>query len=307
MLKRHTWALSLLYFISLGLKDASSSSTLAATKTASNHPECKAIAPFYWEIGDATGVLASGSIGSKSIAANKSLAIASASKLLFSAYVLEKLNGNLTPSIIKGLNFTSGYSNFSSCLGTLLVGGCYSKRVGHESSHNNKFYYGGGHMQKIASVDLKLAKMGTRALESEIQSYIGKDISLSFSIPQPAGGIRISAQDYGMFLRKILSPSGLKIRDFLGKNSVCTNTNVCSTSIYTPVPLTESWNYSLGHWVESDGTFSSPGLFGFYPWVSASKELYGILSRHDTNNSAYWNSVKCGRLIRKAYITGVQQ
>lgn len=308
MSKRHAYTLSLFTLFSLSLSSDASSMTvnsLAASKTASTHPECTAIAPFYWEIGDASGVLASGSTGKKSIEANKTLAIASASKLIFSAYVVEKLNGVLTPSIIKGLNFTAGHSNFSSCVGTLLVGGCYSKRVGYESSHKDKFYYGGGHMQKIASVDLNLAKKGKPALESEIKNYIGKDISLSFSIPQPAGGIRISAQDYGLFLRKIIS-SALKIRDFLGTNSVCTNTSTCATSVNTPVPLTESWNYSLGHWVENDGTFSSPGLFGFYPWISSSKDLYGIVSRQDTESDAYWNSVKCGRLIRKAYTTGVQ-
>src|SRR5690606_3350202 len=112
--------------------------------------------------------------------------------------------------------------------------------------------------------------------------------------------------DYGIFLQRIISRH-LKMRDFLGENAVCTNTNTCATSLFTPVPQIESWNYSLGHWVENDGTFSSPGLFGFYPWISSSKDLYGILSRHDTDDDAYWNSVKCGRLIRKAYTTGVQQ
>ena len=56
------------------------------------------------------------------------------------------------------------------------------------------------------------------------------------------------------------------------------------TAANTPVPSTESWHYSIGHWVEDDpavgdGAFSSAGAFGFYPWIDASKTYYGVLAR----------------------------
>jgi hypothetical protein len=82
----------------------------------------------------------------------------------------------------------------------------------------------------------------------------------------------------------------------------------------------ESWHYSLGHWVEDDpvvgdGAFSSPGRFGFYPWVDASKTYYGVLARFDAvhvddpnpKEASYITSVKCGRLIRHAWETGQAQ
>ena len=54
-----------------------------------------------------------------------------------------------------------------------------------------------------------------------------------------------------------------------------------------------------------DGAFSSPGLFGFYPWVDASKSYYGILAR--VMPAGALDSVGCGRIIRKAWETGITQ
>ena len=120
----------------------------------------------------------------------------------------------------------------------------------------------------------------------------------------------LTPTNYAVFLRKILNQQ-LKISNFLGTNPVCTNTTSCaSSSNYTPIPILEVWNYSLGQWLEADpvkgdGSFSSPGLYGFYPWINADKSRYGILARYDTvSANAAFDSVICGRLIRKAYTLG---
>ena len=69
----------------------------------------------------------------------------------------------------------------------------------------------------------------------------------------------------------------------------------------------------MGHWVEDDpvtgdGTFSSAGAFGFYPWIDATKTYYGILAREDTSGGGNgFPSAECGRNIRKAFVTGVAQ
>jgi hypothetical protein len=80
--------------------------------------------------------------------------------------------------------------------------------------------------------------------------------------------------------------------------------------VSAPIPPTESWHYSLGHWVEDDpkvgdGAFSSAGLFGFYPWVDASKTWYGVVARMAPAGAL--DSVDCGRIIRKAWVTGQAQ
>ena len=48
----------------------------------------------------------------------------------------------------------------------------------------------------------------------------------------------------------------------------------------------------------------SPGAFGFYPWISGDKSLYGILAREDADSTAGFKSALCGRLIRQAWVTG---
>ncbi len=57
---------------------------LAATTTASNHSACSAIRPFYWEIGDTAGPMASASVNATGSATTYSAStvmnIASASK-----------------------------------------------------------------------------------------------------------------------------------------------------------------------------------------------------------------------------------
>ena len=74
--------------------------------------------------------------------------------------------------------------------------------------------------------------------------------------------------------------------------------------------LSESWHYSVGHWVEDDpvvgdGAYSSAGLFGFYPWIDASKTYYGIVGRVIPDGAM--DSVECGRIIRKAWLSGISQ
>jgi hypothetical protein len=84
-----------------------------------------------------------------------------------------------------------------------------------------------------------------------------------------------------------------------------------STDGGTPIP--ENWQYSIAHWVETDpnsngdGAFSSPGSKGVYPWISADKTLYGVIARVGATGGVGYQSAQCGRLIRHAYVTGIQQ
>ena len=110
----------------------------------------------------------------------------------------------------------------------------------------------------------------------------------------------------------------LQIGKWLGKNAVCTNPQTCpNEAIKTPIPRNETWHYSIGHWVEDDpqvgdGAYSSPGAFGFYPWISRDKAYYGIMAREDHQGVMLANqsekpgvqSVGCGRLIRAAWMDG---
>jgi CubicO group peptidase (beta-lactamase class C family) len=163
-------------------------------------------------------------------------------------------------------------------------------------------------MQKHA-VLLGLGDLDDDELADEIQSVIG-DYSFRYSQPQLAGGIVVNADDYGNFLRHLLS-GDLLLGQQLGTHAVCTNPATCASADYSPM-YTESWHYSLGHWVEDDpvygdGAFSSSGAFGFYPWIDASGSWYGIVARESHDSESGHPSAMCGRLIRKAWLTGVEQ
>lgn len=325
----------------------------AATSTAQGNAACTGITPFYWEIGDKSNSLASGTGGDGSAdapSANTLMPIASASKWLFGAYVLEKKavasNNPLPDDDLPYLNFTSAYHSLSSgsCTLTRSVGSCFTAlRIGGHNDDSSPadighFFYNGGHFQAYAVNSLGLGNSYDNAtteqpkLAAEIQSQLGLDISLFYVDPQLAGGAAMTADNYSRFLRKILTGQ-LRMHDYLGHNSVCTHANSsdCPSAIYSPVNQSgpgvspndisdERWHYSLGHWVEDDpvvgdGAFSSAGAFGFYPWIDASKTWYGLIARRDSSQSdsedptgrAYFTSVQCGRLIRKAWLTGTAQ
>lgn len=283
----------------------------AVQATATSASECTSLGDFYWEIGDTSGALASGSIGS-SYGAGTQIPIASASKLVFGAYLLEKRVGSLTAADQKALTMGSGYSSFTDCGATTTVGTCYaySTNSTYTAGNDGKFYYGGGHFQYETSVTLGLSAATNAALTAEFQTYLGSDLGMTFVTPQPAGGLYTSASAYAAFLRKIMNGT-FRIKNQLGQNAVCTLPSSCGSAVYSPSP--EAWHYSYAHWVEDDastgdGAYSSPGKFGFYPWISADKTTYGVLSRYDTVNTlAFYNSVLCGRKLRKAWVTGKSQ
>jgi hypothetical protein len=250
------------------------------------------------------------------------MSIASASKWLYAAYVVEK-NAGVVDSVsdVPFLNFTSGYSNFATpdCPNNGTVAGCLASQDGSQNTYealHPVFHYNSGHMQKHAT-DFGLGPLVNSTLATEIRSGVGVDVQIAYSQPQLAGGVVTNAANYAVFLRKLLvdSPASLQIGALLGSHTVCTlpGSPGCNAA-YSPLP--EAWHYSLGHWVEDDpdstpagdGAFSSAGAFGFYPWVDSGRKLYGILAREDMNGQQEgYASVQCGRLIRRAWVTGVEQ
>lgn len=312
----------------------------AARTTAAEHPACTAITPFYWEIGDRDGLRISASQGSGEIQADTSMLIASASKWIFGAYVVQKRTDaagvtRLSESDLKGLRMQSGYSsqNYALCQGTQTVEQCFrasSLLAGANDRYkridDGAFTYNSGHFQKLA-VDLGLGTKTTGpqtqagALAQEMLAGLGGGFELAYDSPQPAAGVRTTPADYARFLRKLLHAgepvsTGLQAGALLGSESVCARYHLlsCPKVHGTPIPDGEQWRYSLGHWVESDpavgdGAFSSPGAFGFYPWIDASKTWYGLVARQQdlsfTDPRPFKDSVDCGRLIRKAWLTGV--
>ncbi|HJV95108.1 MAG TPA: hypothetical protein VJ608_03690 [Albitalea sp.] len=294
--------------------------TAAASSTALNNAKCLAIQPFHWSIGDASGRLAEGSVGTSAPTAQAVMLIASASKLLYGAWVAEQRGGVLSAEDVRFLTFTSGYTEFDACLPGQTVAECQSyqgvliKNGSYVAANDGKFFYSGGHMQKHATLN-GLGPDDNAALALHIMTGLANVPALGYVEPQLAGGVQTSAGEYGRFLQRTLAGQ-TKIAALLGSHAVCTNPRTCATAVSTPVPTNESWHYSIGHWVEDDplvgdGAFSSPGAFGFYPWISADKQWWGIVARHDNTGTGDPDpaqrpgvqSVYCGREIRAAWLS----
>ncbi|HJV60103.1 MAG TPA: hypothetical protein VJ743_04110 [Albitalea sp.] len=288
----------------------------AATATAESSTNlCAGIGPFYWEIGNGSQQLAGGSVTRPSdptlYTASTPMSIASASKWMYSAYVVQR-QPVLTQAAIKFLTFRSGYTHFSACLPGQTVQDCEDtlRNGEHDELTDGKFYYGGGHMQKHATLT-GLGPLDDAALASEMRSQLGIDLGIGYAQPQLAGGVVTTPGDYARFLRKLMDGT-LELGRQLGTNAVCTNPDTCADALYTPLPAGVNWHYSLGHWVEDDGargddgSFSSAGAFGFYPWIDATRSTYGIVARQ-VEQGAGWDSAQCGRQIRRAWMTGTAQ
>lgn len=282
--------------------------TAAAAGAAANAADCVAVQPFYWSVGDATGKLGDASVGAEPPNAQTLMSIASASKLVYGAYVAERRAGVLTDADVHALNFVSGYTDFTGCTQVDTVASCEASGTNgtYEPANDGKFYYGGGHMEKHAS-DNGLGPDANAALAAEVNATLGT--AFAYSQPQLAGGIYTNAANYGAFLQRVVG-GPLRIGALLGAHPVCTNPHTCAAAVYTPIPA-ESDHYSIGHWVEDDpaagdGAFSSPGAFGFYPWVDASKTWWGVLARmaNVSGEQEGVASMLCGRRIRAAWISG---
>lgn len=291
----------------------------AAQQTAATNGYCTTLGPFYWEIGDAGGKLDGATEGGTAPTADTEMLIASGTKWLFAAYVVERSGGAPSEDEIRALSMNAGYHDlhYGSCVrlrpakqAQETAGQCFTSagNDGYVAADVDHFYYNGGHFQALATQSLGMAPMTNTALAREMRSVLGNDVQFSFDSPQLAAGVSTTASHYAVFLRKLMTGE-LALGELLGSHAVCTNPSTCSSALDTPIPETESWEYSLGHWVESDplvgdGAYDSAGAFGFYPWISHDKRWYGILARQGDAGSAF-PSAECGRLIRKAWVDGV--
>ena len=280
----------------------------AARATADGNDKCRAVQPFYWSIGDARGVLADGRVGARAPTATTPMPIASASKLVYAAFVAQQRQGRLTDDDVRFLTFTSGYTHFRGCHRGQTIAECdaMGRNGEHDAATDGRFAYNGGHMERHAVLD-GLGSLDDAGLARTVNDTLGT--SFRYLQPQLAGGIATSAADYGEFLRRIVD-GRLQMKSVLGTHAVCTNPRTCATAAASPFTQADV-HYSIGHWVEDDpqgdGAFSSAGAFGFYPWISRDETTWGVLARFAPGfdgAKAGAASLMCGRQIRAAWASG---
>jgi hypothetical protein len=303
-----------------GPTTAQRSAAAAATASSASNA-CGAFDAFYWEIGDASARLASGSVRRRALSphidGDTAMPIASATKWLYGAYVAERRGGQLSAEDVKFLHFRSGYVGFDrllACGRDDTVAGCLERgdNGAYDPASDGRFHYDGGHMQQHAvRPDIGLGPLREAGLAGEMSGHLGGGMNLAYSSVQIGGGANTSAAGYATFLRRILSRQ-LQIASLLGAHAVCASPSLCpAEAVYSPAPANELYHYAIGHWVEDDpvvgdGAFSSAGALGFYPWIDSSQRFYGVIARQGTPGSGF-ESLACGRLVRRAWMTGIAQ
>lgn len=296
----------------LAVRMAAASATAQSTTNA-----CAPIGSFHWEIGDANGVAGFGAVRRSASAAAYSrdtvLEIASASKWLYGIAVAQQRGGVLTAGDVQFLTFLSGYTQFDFCRST---GGGTVRQCAEAGSNGvrtpaavGRYFYGGSHQEQHALAN-GWGAISAAALGPEMKRWLGGTVNtLTYERPWLSGGATTTAADDADVMRGVLS-GRLAMKALLGTSAVCTNPSTCATALFSPVTA-ESDTYSIGHWVESDpavgdGAFSSAGAYGFYPWIDATKSWYGIVARQTAGPGEQGgvDSMMCGRLIRKAWLSG---
>jgi hypothetical protein len=269
--------------------------------------------------------------------------IASGSKWIYSSYVVQVRTAatilaetsSSSPYDIPYLNFTSGWvflgnypvnSNACGILDTVnqcLAGILPTAPVAPYASAVGAFWYDSDHMEQHSSLIMGMGGDAVGGIQTAIQTVLGANLNFSYSIPVLPIGIYSTSDDYAVFLRNILNGT-YQMSQTLSAFPVCTNWTVAGcNAVVNASPITsasneaEAWHYSLGHWIEDDplvgdGSFSSPGALGFYPWIDSNSTYYGLLVREDDTaetSGAYegYQSAVCGRLIRRAWMSGVEQ
>ncbi|HEY0745808.1 MAG TPA: hypothetical protein VGD63_03845 [Steroidobacteraceae bacterium] len=310
----------------LGSPALSFAYNIVAAANAANSAVCASAQPFYWEIGKSSGApLVSGQAGGTTYTRTTTVDLASSSKWIFSAYVLQRYAGPPTGTtgqqIVDALDMKNGQTNMYDpwCLYTTTVWDCSltwtnawitPAYVGH-------FFYNSGHGQAAAAspYHLNLGGLTVTTLLAEVNSYLNLGASFSYADPAVSSGMKANGADYAAFLQNIMNGTYV-ISRYLNYGPVATSP--CDPGISGCSPFgTVDFHFSLNHWIEDntggtfpmhgttltsgDGAFSGPGAYGFYPWITSDKQYYGIISTEGAVGN-YEYTIPCGRAIRAAFL-----
>jgi CubicO group peptidase (beta-lactamase class C family) len=159
------------------------------------------------------------------------------------------------------------------------------------------FYYGPAHLHLAAAMAEEATQEDfTSLFEEEVAQVVGMKEGATFrkpsdEHPNPAGGAYLSADDYEKFLLAMLRGEILSAsHDEMHRDHTPIGEVIIEESPVSDQDL--AWHYGLGNWKECphekwadecDGqrVHSSPGAFGFYPWVDFESETWGIVAVKD--------------------------
>ncbi|MEL6257983.1 MAG: serine hydrolase domain-containing protein, partial [Pseudomonadota bacterium] len=203
------------------------------------------------------------------------------------------------------LAFTSGFSatpQNPGCIGdgAVSLAACVQDIYmdGLDDTPGEALYYGPEHMQIAALMAQEAAGEGIIDLySSRLFDRFGLSTNTSFSVlagdnPRYAGGLRSTAQDFGLLLQAVLAGDLVQDRDgFLADR----HSDAFVAFRPDAVELNGfDWRYGFGYWKEcadqqftqacqGDPVISSAGAFGFTPWIDFDAGYWGVIAMNEAD------------------------
>jgi serine-type D-Ala-D-Ala carboxypeptidase/endopeptidase len=198
------------------------------------------------------------------------------------------------------LSFTAGFrakSFDASCAGnnSMTLEECARKY--HDESHvdapGTTYFYGPAPLQIAgAIVERASERPFDDVFRERVADVVGMSEDATFGRekqnPLLAGGARARPSDYEKFLRALLDGTLLPAQqEAMDEDNTPVDDVVIAES---PVEkYGQAWHYALGHWREcaaeewqatcdDEVIVSSPGAWGFYPWIDRARGTYGIMA-----------------------------
>lgn len=182
-----------------------------------------------------------------------------------------------------------------------------------DSDPGEKFSYGPEHFQIAAMIASRAqAEKDFRLiLREEIFNPAGMSSDTGFPLgagdnARYSGGILSTAADYGLFLRAMLAGELFDDMDgFLEDRTAGVEFG------YRPIDYNDmDWHYAFGFWKECDQeswddscninpVVSSPGAFGFTPWIDFQNRYWGVIAFYQLSSLEFLTSMESVLLEQK--------
>lgn len=167
----------------------------------------------------------------------------------------------------------------------------------HSFEPGTTYFYGPAHLHVAAAMaEAATGRPFAQLFRDAVAAPVGMSAAAGFhnpsaSNPRVAGGAEASAEDYERFLLAMLRGELLAEQLDVMHRDWTPSADVHIE--YSPAAEWGlDWHYGLGNWLECpDATWSStcdelrvvssPGAFGFHPWIDRERGVYGVVSRRD--------------------------
>ncbi|MFK8052160.1 MAG: serine hydrolase domain-containing protein [Woeseiaceae bacterium] len=218
------------------------------------------------------------------------------------------------------LSFTAGFQRSpieGGCIGeeTVSLADCVAEwyAIGVDATPGTTFHYGPVHMQVAAAMaEVATGQSWGEIVAQTLAAPLGAN-SLVFdgNNPRASGGATANAIDYALFLEAQLTGALLP----LTFTELATERTTLLTLSSRPAAVTANnvdWHYGLGVWRECPELVwdasctvrtlvSSPGAFGWYPWIDADEGYYAVLAMEEPitlTSSPSEDAVKLGAQLQ---------